>query len=228
MGLREHPTSKLFRRDSIRLGPRRTPVAGWAVISVLTIVLALIIRAFVFQTFRIPSDSMAPTLEAGDHIVVSKLSYGSYAPGSAKRIFGSRMPVRGDVVVFYRFSEFEDIDEDVHYVKRIVALPGETVEVREGKAYVNGVESVAPSGAGSAWLSQEEIAEFSLRNYGPVTLAEDEYFVIGDNRSNSKDSRFYGPIHFHDIVGRAVLVYWSWGSPGALGIRWRRLGRLIR
>lgn len=229
MGLRHHTTGTRISHDVVKLG-RRTHVAGWIIASAVTIILALLIRAFLFQTFRIPSTSMSPTLVVGDHIIVSKLTYGFYLPGMSRRVLASRRPTVGDVVVFYRFSEFEDIDENVHYVKRVIAVPGDDVQVRKGLPIVNGKEVRLPSSAAehSAAGSAEDVGEIAVRDYGPVKLGQDEFFVTGDNRPNSKDSRFYGPIHLDDIVGRAVIIYWSWGSPGFLGVRWSRIGRLVR
>ena len=201
---------------------------GWISVSLATVFLAFIIRAFVFQTFKIPSSSMYPTLQVGDHIIVSKLSYGFFFPGFSGRIFEFSEPAVGDVVVFYRFSEFEDIDTSLHYIKRIVAAPGDTVEVKAGVTSVNGValkENLPPKVSIS-----DELGLHEGRNYGPVKLPAGSYFVVGDNRSNSKDSHFYGPISKKDIEGRAVLVYWSWGvdETGSWRVAWNRIGKWIR
>ena len=207
---------------------RRIGLLGWIAVSLATVFLAFVIRAFVFQTFKIPSSSMYPTLQVGDHIIVSKLSYGFFFPGFSGLLFEFSEPAVGDVVVFYRFSEFEDIDASLHYSKRIVAGPGDTVEVKGGVTSVNGTvleEKRPPKISISDELGLQE-----GRNYGPVKLGPGSYFVVGDNRSNSKDSRFYGPISKKDIEGRAVLIYWSWGvdEGGSWRVAWDRIGKRIR
>jgi len=209
-------------------GARRFGLLGWIAVSFATVVLAFIIRAFVFQTFKIPSSSMYPTLQVGDHIIVSKLSYGFFFPGFSGRLFEFSEPAVGDVVVFYRFSEFEDIDTSLHYIKRIVAGPGDTVEVKNGVTKVNG--KVLPQKPPPKISISDELGYQSDRGYGPMTLGAGSYFVEGDNRSNSKDSRFYGPISKKDIEGRAILIYWSWGvdQAGSWRVAWDRIGKRIR
>ena len=222
------PGSAEGTAPSAGVHPRRIGLLGWIAVSLATVFLAFIIRAFVFQTFKIPSSSMHPTLQVGDHIIVSKLSYGFFFPGFSGRLFEFSEPAVGDVVVFYRFSEFEDIDASLHYIKRIVAGPGDTVEVKGGVTSVNGTvleEKRPPKISISDELGLQE-----GRNYGPVKLSPGSYFVVGDNRSNSKDSRFYGPISKKDIEGRAVLIYWSWGvdAGGSWRVAWDRIGKRIR
>lgn len=191
------------------------------------ILLIIIARAFLFQTFKIPSGSMVPTLKVGDHIIVNKFIYGLTFPGSSRRRWRWRLPQKNDVVVFYRFSEFEDIDNNTHYIKRIAAVPGDTVEVKEFRTFVNGV-GVGKDDALFVGPDTDPNST-SGRSYGPVTLADDQYFVLGDNQSNSRDSRFYGPIHLDDIEGLAEMIYWSWNISGdSSTVRWERIGQIIR
>ena len=169
---------------------------------------------------------MVPTLQVGDHIVVSKLAYGLHLPIVNKWLWRRERPNRGDVVVFFRFSKFETFDVQKHYIKRIVAVPGDLVEVRERIAYVN--DRPTEYGAPELFQVAPSDDEAAAEAYGPVKLKSDEYFVLGDNRSNSRDSRYFGPIHFSDIQGKANLIYWSSERlDGKLRIRWDRIGKAI-
>jgi signal peptidase I len=224
------PRSKRFgtvETGVFELRPKRWRFRFSVFMGILVIALIVVCRAFLFQTFKIPSGSMFPTLKIGDHIIVNKFIYGISVPGIEGRRWRYRLPQKGDVVVFYRFSEFEDIDSNTHYIKRIVAVPGDVVEVREFRTYVNGV------GIGKdddVFVGPEsDLGSTSGRSYGPVELQGGEYFVLGDNHANSRDSRFYGPIHLSDIEGQAEMIYWSWKMEGgSTTVRWGRVGQLIR
>ncbi len=201
----------------------------WWILYVATAIFVIVfVRAFVFQTFKIPSASMMPTLLVGDHIVVNRFVFGVHLPGMSGKIFQLATPGRGDVVVFSRFSEYEDQDADTHYIKRIVGVPGDEVKVVDYRAFVNG----RPIGKAADSVSPEfhsVFPEHTGREYGPVKLADGQYFVLGDNLSNSRDSRFYGPIQGEDIEGRAEFIYWSWDVQAAsTSVRWDRVGRRIR
>ncbi len=219
-----------FGRASIiqqaRTRDRLRPL-GWIVFVVSAIAVIVFVRAFLLQTFKIPSGSMQPTLEIGDHIVVSRFVYGLRIPGKTERVLVLAEPERHDVVVFSRFSEFEDLDADTHYIKRIVGVPGDTIRVEDYRTYVN--DKLV--GGDNVEISPElrgGIPENAGRRYGPVTLNKGEYFVLGDNLSNSRDSRFFGPINAKDIEGRAIMVYWSWRVEGnSASVRWDRVGKII-
>ncbi len=203
---------------------------GWTfgiVAALLTIILVAFARAFLFQTFKIPSASMVPALQIGDHIIVNKFVYGTVFGGSNERYWQVRKPRAGDVVVFYRFSEFEDRDNNTHYIKRIGAVPGDIVEVKDYRTFINGR---AYGLADQRFVGLETQLESNLgKDLGPLTLRSDEYFVLGDNQANSRDSRFYGPIHFADIEGKAEMIYWSWNTAGeSTKVRWERVGKYIR
>lgn len=190
------------------------------------VVLALVIRTFVVQAFKIPSGSMKPTLLVGDHLLVSKSSYGIKLPFSDRVIIPLGQPERGDIVVF-RFPE----DRDKDFIKRVIALPGETVEVRNKQVYINGKPLDDPWGH----YSDRVILPPGIQprdNFGPMTVPADQYFVMGDNRDQSYDSRFWfggkgGLVPIQDILGRAVVIYWSW-EDDTFGVRWSRLGHLIK
>lgn len=216
--------TKILRR--MRSSPYHLGLTGWVILSAFTIVLAVLMRAFVVQTFKIPSESMMPTLLVGDHIIVSRLAYGVYFPGSSTPLIKMGEPHRNDIVVFSKFSEFEDRDSGKHYIKRIVAVPGDSVEVRDFRAYVNG----KPVDKGYIIITELDPSaiEAASPDYGPVTLEDGQYFVLGDNRVNSQDSRYYGAINRSDIEGRAWLIYWSWDTTGSYKVRPDRIGNAVR
>lgn len=205
-------------------------IGGWIIVAFLTLVLAVVIRVFFVQSYRIPSESMFPTLEVGDHILVNKLGYGYDLFGKGDVILKYFDPSRYDVVVFKHEMESADGVHAKHkeyesYIKRVVGLPGETVVIRNDRVYINGrhLHELQP-------VINERTPENEARksNYGPVVLGTSEYFVLGDNRVNSEDSRYFGPIDRKLIEGRAIIIYWSWNENGLSGIRWQRIGQLIR
>ncbi|HWO43609.1 MAG TPA: signal peptidase I [Candidatus Eisenbacteria bacterium] len=189
---------------------------------VMALLLALFIRTFIVQAFKIPSGSMIPTLLIGDHILVNKLAYGIRIPFAEDYAIRYRMPQRGDVVVFI-FPE----DRSKDFIKRVIAVGGETVEIRDKKVFVNGKPIDDPH----AHFEGSEIpGAASLANqdeYGPKTVPENHVFVMGDNRDRSHDSRFWGFVNIDDIRGKAFLIYWSWDGSDRW-VRWERIGDLIQ
>jgi len=180
-----------------RSARRRRAAVEWLVILAIVLVCTVLLRTFVVQSFSIPSLSMSPTLQVGDRIIVDKLSYG----------FGSIH--RGDIVVFRR-PPLED-QEYADLVKRVIGLPGETISASDGHVYIDGKrlsEPWLPPGPQSYTgpLPGDAHQQFNLP--GPVKIPPGEYYVMGDNRENSEDSRFFGPIPKSLIVGRAVIVAW--------------------
>lgn len=175
-------------------------------------------RIFVFQAFKIPTGSMIDNLLIGDHIVVNKFIYGSPGPGGVDAPFAIRQIRRGDIVVF-RFPQQPDTD----FVKRVVGLPDETIMIREKKVFVDGVELDEPyviHADPSIFPAQPGLPEpyRSRDQFGPYVVPRDSYFVMGDNRDRSNDSRYWGPVRRGLIKGRAFLVYWSYrGVPAAPG-----------
>ena len=206
--------------------PVKSKSREWTESIVVALVLALIIRTFVVQAFKIPSGSMEDTLLIGDHLLVSKFIYGVQIPFTEKRFLTFRHPQQGDVIVF----EFPE-DRNKNYfsrrdfIKRVVGTPGDVVEVREKQVYVNGVKYE---------LLQEihKEADLIAAEYGPrdfmkpVTVPEGSYFVMGDNRDRSYDSRFWGFVTDPEIKGKAFIKYWSWDSERHLP-RITRIGGLI-
>ncbi len=211
----------------------------WLESLVVIALLAIVIRSFIVAPFKIPSSSMVPTLEVGDYLFVLRYSYGfripltdiQIAPSSAKR---------GDVVVF---DYPEDRSKD--YIKRIVGIPGDEIRYEKNRLFVNGREMpLKQLGMRAYYLSDGSVdmsmqfeerlfevshvvlrKEFSIRD-GVWKVPEGHYFVLGDNRNNSRDSRFWGFVPQEYLVGKAAIIWWSWDR--AKGeVRWDRLGSLI-
>lgn len=168
----------------------------WVAVIVGAVVVALLIKTFVVQAFRIPSDSMVPTLVQGDRVLVNKLSYDAHDLN------------RGDVVVFSRPPGLPaGPDEPEDLIKRVIGLPGDELVTRDGDVYVNDRllnEPYLPEGTASYGLDQ------------PITVPDDQVFVMGDNRENSTDSRVFGPVDTDSVIGRAFMVMWPPGRIGAL------------
>jgi signal peptidase I len=176
------------------------------------------LRGTIIEAFKIPSGSMIPTLKIGDRLLVSKLSYGLRILGVRSTLFRWSTPSRGDIVVFTRDDEPLTVEDEssVNIIKRVVGLPGETVEVRERKVFINGVEieeKYAHWGAGG----------LPEGDFKPQTIPADHVFLLGDNRDHSKDSRFwaYPFLHVKNIKGRALIIYWSFDGLS-------RIGKIIR
>jgi signal peptidase I len=186
----------------------------------VAILLALLIRTFVVQAFKIPSGSMEDTLLVGDHILVNKFMYGERIPYTDLRFFDFKRPQRGDVVVFI-YPE----DESKDFIKRVVAVEGDTIEVKEKKVYVNDTLQNEPFAVhkDNAVIP----AHVTKRDYfGPQRVPKDMLFVMGDNRDRSADSRFWGFVPLSKVKGKAFLIYWSW-SGFMRDIKWGRIGKLI-
>jgi len=188
---------------------------------VIAVVMALIIKAFVIQAFKIPSGSMIPTLKIGDHILVNKFIYGTKLPFSDRIIIPLRRPNRGDIIVF----KFPD-DEKKDFIKRVIGLPGDLVEIKGKKVYING----SPIDDSYAVHSDPMLYPSGIQprdNFGPLTVPQDSYFVMGDNRDFSLDSRYWGFVKLNKIKGKAFIIYWSWNGEERW-VRWNRMGMLIR
>ncbi len=181
---------------------------------VFIVAVAFCIRATIIEPFKIPSGSMIPTLQVGDFILVWKLSYGIRLPAVKKSIVEFSTPKRGDIVVFTRPDDpvTAENESDTHIVKRVIGLPGDTVEVRGTTAYINGKALDEPY---AQWASGGIIEG----NFGPSIVPADSVFLLGDNRDHSKDSRFWNDpfLPMKNILGRAFIIYWSWFSLGRIG-----------
>lgn len=204
---------------------------------VIAVLLALFIRTFVVQAFKIPSGSMLSTLQIGDHLLVNKFIYGLKIPFSGTLLMPFKTPGRGDIIVF-RYPE----DRTIDYIKRVVAIPGDKIEIKDKKVYINGVATEEEY----AQFSDNNIIPINLRdpriyktgpnkdNFKPLTIPEGKWFVMGDNRDNSYDSRFWGFVDRDDVLGKAMIIYWSWDLNAPLlsferftSIRFSRIGDVI-
>lgn len=207
------------------------------------LLVVFVLRSFVVEPFRIPSGSMLPTLEIGDFILVNKYEYGIRLPVLNKKIIELNEPEYGDVMVF-RFPH----DESVNYIKRVVGLPGDSVVYQDKKISVNG-HLIAQDVAGDFVIHsrpnrkiQTKLLEESFgigqthqilhdERRGSRTLVfkvpEDTYFVLGDNRDYSNDSRFWGYVPEENIIGRAFFIWFSWNSSGGAGVNWNRIAAAI-
>jgi signal peptidase I len=178
---------------------------------VIAVILALFVRTFVVQAFKIPTGSMENNLLIGDHLLVNKFVFGPTESGAERTLLPMKRVNRLDVVVF-KYPEEPERD----FIKRVIGLPGETVELRAKKVYINGKPLDEPyvhflEAPGRS--ADAEVTSFDVRErYGPVTVPPDQYFVMGDNRDNSQDSRYWGFLRRDYIKGKALVIYWSYES----------------
>ncbi len=188
----------------------------------VAVLLALFIRSFVVQAFKIPSGSMIPTLQIGDHILVNKFSYGIKIPFFMKSVIEFSGPEKGDIVVF-KFPN----DPDKDFIKRVIGTQGDVVEMRNKHLLVNGKPVENDHG------KYYEGKNYSPKrdDFGPMIVPEDSLFVLGDNRDSSHDSRFWGFVNTKTVKGKAFLIYWSWNSEVSgltlKKVRWSRLFDLL-
>ncbi len=199
---------------------KKSKVREYAETLIIALLIALFVRAFVVQAFKIPSESMKPTLLVGDHILVNKFIYGIRIPLLGNKVFRFSTPRRGDVIVF-----IFPVDRSKDFIKRAIGLPGDTVEVRDRKIYINDQMIEDPWGVYASWGPR------APDPYGPKKVPPGSLFVLGDNRDNSQDSRYWGFVPLDDVLGKAFIMYWSWdwgGSSILSKVRWKRIGQLIR
>jgi signal peptidase I len=184
---------------------------------VVAVILALFVRTFGFQAFKIPTGSMEPNLLVGDHLLVNKFIFGPAASDVERTVLPMRSVERGEVLVF-KFPEEPERD----FIKRVIGLPGDTLEYRNQTVFINGMPLVEPyahyllPASGEGPVSRDPRVQ-----YGPVTIPADHFFMMGDNRDDSQDSRYWGFLPASYIKGRALFIYWSFGGPQ--GTRWGRL-----
>lgn len=212
---------------------------------VMALAIAFVVRTFIIEPFKIPSGSMIPTLLVGDYLFVNKFAYGYRTPFARQRLFMEQGPRRGDVAVFKY-----PVEPDKNYIKRIVGLPGDRVIYRDKQLMVNGV-TVAYETNGTYQFQERNEGGEALRlkenldgvihdilvqpTRYPERITDEvvparHYFVLGDNRDNSRDSRFWGFVPDYWLVGRAVVLFWSWDSNQENllhRLRWERLGQSI-
>ncbi|MBZ0168299.1 MAG: signal peptidase I [Kofleriaceae bacterium] len=189
--------------------PDKSVLRQYAEAIVIAILLALVVRTFVVQAFKIPSGSMLQTLQVGDHILVNKF------------VYWFTNPQQGDIIVF-KYPQ----DEGRDFIKRIVGLPGEKVEVRAKQVYINDTPLTEPYAIHLDPVTLENPGS-SRDDFGPVIAAPGQLFMMGDNRDYSMDSRFWGFLDMKKIRGKAFIIYWSWDSE-RFRPRWERIGMLVR
>ena len=202
---------------------RKSLVREYAEAIAIAILLALVIRTLVVQAFTIPSGSMMDTLLVGDYILVNKFLYGAEIPLTDAHLPGFRHPERGDIIVF-KYPQ----DEKRDFIKRIVGTPGDTVQVRGTQVFVNGRLLTEPYVKGVGSTAHVGTPAYCGYAYGceSTRVPPDSYFVMGDNRDNSQDSRYWGFVKRDKIKGKAFLIYWSWDGERHWP-RWLRLGKYI-
>jgi signal peptidase I len=187
---------------------------------VIAVVLAMFIRSFIIQAFKIPSGSMEPTLLIGDHILVNKFIYGITIPFTHKKLLQWEKPQREDVIVF-----IYPVDESKDFIKRVIGVGGDRIEIKQKKIYING-QLFSDSHAHYQESNPSSSSVQFRDNLGPIVVPENALFVMGDNRDRSYDSRFWGFVTLDHVKGKAFIIYWSWGS-FLRDIRWSRIGKLI-
>ena len=191
---------------------------------VIAVLIALFIRTFVVQAFKIPSSSMEPTLLVGDYILVNKFIYGIRIPYTDTKFLPLKHPERGDVIVFIYPK-----DQSKDFIKRVIGTEGEKVEIVQNKIFINGKQMDDPWGHFEKYDWSKYLQ--TMEKFGPVVVPKDSLLVLGDNRDNSQDSRFWGFVHLNAVKGKAFIIYFSWNrlSQSLLdNVRWGRLAKLIR
>ncbi len=187
---------------------------------ITALILALIIRAYIVQAFKIPSGSMLQTLLIGDHILVNKFMYGTEIPFTDKRVLILTKPKRGDIVVF-KYPE----DPSRDFIKRVIGIEGDIVEGKNKTIHVNGKPVTEPY-VQHTDSAQQYGGVMQRDNFGPYLVPRDKFFVMGDNRDQSYDSRYWGYVDLKEVRGKAFIIYWSWDSSKTMP-RFGRIGKLI-
>lgn len=217
---RVNPPSRFaFWRTAEEDHPPKSRLRQNAESLLLAVLVALVVRASVVEAFWVPSGSMLPTIQIGDHLFVNKLAYGMHLPFVAQELVEWSPLHRGDVIVFT-----SPIDRKIDLIKRVIAVAGDTVEVRDKRLFINGEEIPDPH----ATFTDKHVRDSVPRDrFGPVTVPPGKFFVMGDNRDQSYDGRYWGFADERDVKGQATFVYWSWDSQ-VHWVRWERFGHFIR
>jgi signal peptidase I len=239
------------RRDALhRINRGGLPwrlLRDWAESFVIAVAIWLVLKAFFVEAYRIPTGSMERTLLVGDRLLVNKLAYGADLPFTDHRLPGIEHPHRGDIIVFKY-----PVDRHINFIKRVVGVPGDTLAMRDGTLVVDGVAQTEPYAVHTAIPADPSDDEFrwqrpyivhgatlaqadhpSRNNWGPLVVPQQSYFVLGDNRDNSNDSRYWGFVPATLIEGRPIVVYYSY-APDSEGhgrlltrVRWHRIGERV-
>jgi signal peptidase I len=199
---------------------KKTKVKEYVESIIIAILIALFIRTFIICAYKIPSRSMVPTLLVGDHILVNKFVYGVKIPLLRRTIIPVSSPKRGEIVVFIYPN-----DRSKDFIKRVIGVGGDKVEIRNKQIFINDKKYHDPHGIYSDNVIHPKGID-TRDNFGPVTVPDKSIFVMGDNRDESLDSRFWGFVNLKDVEGKAFIIYWSWNRDEH-NLRWDRLGDLL-
>jgi len=208
--------------------PKKSLTREYIEAILIALLLALLIRTFIVQAFKIPSGSMEKTLLIGDHILVSKFSYGTHIPNEIPfintKLFDdivlfSSVPERGDIIVF-KFPK----DETRDFIKRVIGLPGDLLEVRRQKVFINNKPYEDARARHTESPSDSPLVPRD--DFGPILIPDGHVFVMGDNRENSQDSRYWGYLDVKKIRGKALIIYWSWDRIESW-VRFERFGKIL-
>ncbi len=192
---------------------------------IIAILIAVVIRALVVQAYKIPSRSMVPTLLIGDHLLVNKFIYGIKIPVIRTTLVSVSNPERGDIIVFIYPN-----DRSKDYIKRVIGVAGDKIEIRNKNIFINDKLYKDNFGIYSDSIVYPAMVQ-PRDNFGPVVVPKNSLFVMGDNRDESADSRFWGFVNLQDVEGKALLIYWSWNSEEdnlLKKVRWERIGSLLK
>ena len=210
----------MAKDNSRTKGKTKSKIQEYIEAIIIAILIAVFIRTFIIQAFKIPSRSMVPTLLVGDHLLVNKFIYGVKIPYFRKTIIPITNPQSGDIVVFIYPN-----DRSKDFIKRVIGVAGDTIEIKNKKIFINGKEYTDTYGI----YSDKVIYPGSIQprdNFGPVTVPPESLFVMGDNRDESADSRYWGFVDLKDVEGKAFIIYWSWNHEDT-SLRWKRIGNLL-
>ncbi|MDP8228690.1 MAG: signal peptidase I [Candidatus Electryoneaceae bacterium] len=242
-----------YRRGRIERAQRRGPMWEWIEMILTVLVMVFVIRLVIVEAFRIPTGSMEDTMLVGDFLLVNKFIYGISSPDWVGipftrigffvphfRLPSFKEPKSGDIVVF-RYPR----DPHLSYIKRCIATEGQTVEIHEKKIFIDGVlledplhskfvhDIIYPQGYRDQHIVPDNMEMRNRDNYGPIVVPPGKLFMMGDNRDNSADSRYWGFLDRELVIGEALIIYFSWDAKQPLSrlnrlIRWERIGNIIR
>lgn len=213
------------QKEPKRVETSKSKVQEYIEAIIIAILIAVVIRTFIVQAYKIPSRSMVPTLLVGDHLLVNKFIYGVKIPIVRKLIVPITDPKRGDIIVFIYPN-----DRTKDYIKRVIGVAGDKIEIRNKNILINDQPYQDAFGIYSDNAVYPAVMQ-PRDNFGPVVVPKGSLFVMGDNRDESADSRFWGFVDLRDVEGKALIIYWSWNSDErntlVHKIRWDRLGKVL-
>ncbi len=219
---RNRPKDPYFSPDPFPFFPGIDTLKEYGQAILVALVIALFVRTFIVQAFKIPSGSMIQTLLIGDHILVNKFIYGVKNPVTRATWIKMGDPKRGDVIVF-----IFPLDRSKDFIKRVIGVAGDTIKIVNKKVYVNGKPFKDPPGVQHTDPNILPAGVSPRDNMGPIRVPKGDLFVMGDNRDQSFDSRFWGFVPVKNVKGKAFIIYFSWNSQKR-SVRWNRFCKLIK